>query len=931
MTESSDKDSKKVHLIKQTKPTPEQPKEQATQVSPDQGGEKKKVVVIVKKKVVTAKKIQAKAVEGGTPEGQKNEAKAVVPQSVPMETQVDSSVETRQTNAPVSQLKPERQAESPPVAHSKPGTEQGGSSGTVVGHQAHSVTPPPRPSTSSAMTHGSSTASRPNTSFGSQRRYSSDGRAGNLAQGRPGQRYDRGDPRSSPGAIAGRAYGTQTGRDYSSSGQGRPGSTGPSQYNRGPHPVGGSQYPGSGGAVGKTGYSPGRPGQPVGSRPGGQGGSRVGVGGGYGSRQTPVPAPESGKTSSRRVTTKKKGTFGKREEELELEKQIQLKKKAEAKLAAVPKSIDIMENISISELAKKMNLKPADLISKLMSLGVMATINQRIDADTAAILAAEYGCEVKVVSLYDETVIEKSTDRPEELKPRPPIVTVMGHVDHGKTKLLDAIRKTDVVSQEFGGITQHIGAYMVDTPHGKISFLDTPGHAAFTKMRARGANITDIVILVVSAVEGVMAQTKEAIDHAKAANVPIIVAVNKIDLPDANPDRVKTQLSELGLVPEDWGGTTQFVLVSALQKKGIPELFDAILLQAEMLDLKANFDRFAEGKVVESRIDQGRGIVSTIIVLNGTLHIGDPFVAGIFPGKVRAIFDDKGQRLEVATPSMPVEVLGFEGMPEAGDPFEVVEDEKFARQISAKRQELKKYEEGRNVKKVTLDNLYETISQGEIKELKVVIKGDVQGSVEALKGMLEKLSTKEVHLSVIRAAAGAITEDDVMMASASNAIIIGFNVRPTPSAKQLAEREKVDIRKYNIIYRAQEEIKLAMEGLLAPELKEQEVGRAEVRSIFRVPKVGIVAGCFVSDGLVKRNCQVRVIRDNIEIFQGNLTSLKRFKDDVKEVAAGYECGVGIENCNDLQEGDTLEFYEMVKVARTLDSGDANESDTKTSS
>jgi len=590
-----------------------------------------------------------------------------------------------------------------------------------------------------------------------------------------------------------------------------------------------------------------------------------------------------------------------------------------------------MENISISDLAKKMNLKPADLISKLMLLGVMATINQKIDADTAAILAAEYGCEVRVVSLYDETVIEKAADKPEELKPRPPIVTVMGHVDHGKTKLLDAIRKTDVVSQEFGGITQHIGAYMVDVPRGKISFLDTPGHAAFTKMRARGANLTDIVILVVSAVEGVMAQTKEAIDHAKAADVPIIVAINKIDLPEANPDRVKTQLSELGLIPEEWGGTTQFVEVSALQKKGIPELFDAILLQAEMLDLKANFDRLAEGKVIESRIDQGRGIVSTIMIQNGTLHIGDPFVAGIYPGKVRALFDDKGQRIEEATPAMPVEVLGFEGMPEAGDPFEAVEDEKFARQISAKRQELKKYEEGRNVKKVTLDNLYETISQGEIKELKVIIKGDVHGSVEALKGMLEKLSTSEVHLNAIRAAAGAITEDDVMMASASNAIIIGFNVRPTPSAKQLAEREKVDVRKYNIIYRAQEEIKLAMEGLLAPQLKEQEVGKAEVRSIFRVPKVGIVAGCQVTEGIVKRNCQVRVIRDNIEIFQGNLSSLKRFKDDVKEVAAGYECGIGIENCNDLQEGDILEFYETIEVARTLESGNNNGSDTKASS
>lgn len=933
MTESSDKDSKKVHLIKQTRPTPEQPQEQTAQASPDQSGEKKKVVVIVKKKIVTAKKVQAKAVGGVAPEEQKDEVKPTMPQPVAAET----PVETGQKNAPVSQPKTEREAEhqQPVVVHpAEPVNEQGGTPGPALRHPTPSVaqqTPQSSaPSVPSAMPRGPSPEARPNTSFSSQRRYSSDGRAGNLAQGRPGSRYERGESRSSPGASAGRAYGMQSGRSYPS-GQGRSGSTGSSQYNRGAHPAGGPQYTGGAGVAGKTGYPPGRPGQPGSPRPGAYGGSRVGTAGGYGGRPTPMPAAESSRPSSRRVSTKKKGVFSKREEELELEKQIQLKKKAEAKLAAVPKSIDIMENISISELAKKMNLKPADLISKLMSLGVMATINQRIDSDTAAILAAEYGCEVKVVSLYDETVIEKAADRPEELRPRPPIVTVMGHVDHGKTKLLDAIRKTDVVSQEFGGITQHIGAYMVDTPHGKISFLDTPGHAAFTKMRARGANITDIVILVVSAVEGVMPQTKEAIDHARAADVPIIVAVNKIDLPDANPDRVKTQLSELGLVPEEWGGTTQFVEVSALQKKGIPELFDAILLQAEMLDLKANFDRLAEGKVVESRIDQGRGIVSTIMVLNGTLHIGDPFVAGIFPGKVRAIFDDKGQRLEEATPSMPVEVLGFEGMPEAGDPFEVVEDEKFARQISAKRQELKKYEEGRNVKKVTLDNLYETISQGEIKELKVVIKGDVQGSVEALKGMLEKLSTKEVHLSVIRAAAGAITEDDVMMASASNAIIIGFNVRPTPSAKQLAEREKVDIRKYNIIYRAQEEIKQAMEGLLAPELKEQEVGKAEVRSIFRVPKVGIVAGCVVSEGMVKRNCQVRVIRDSIEIFQGNISSLKRFKDDVKEVAAGYECGVGIENCNDLKEGDILEFYETVEVARTLDSGNDNESDTKTSS
>jgi translation initiation factor IF-2 len=651
------------------------------------------------------------------------------------------------------------------------------------------------------------------------------------------------------------------------------------------------------------------------------GGPRPGGFGGRGPANGPSPL-ETNKSPQRKTSSKKKPVFIRRED-AEREKELQLKKKAEARAIAIPKSIDIMENISVSDLAKKMNIKPAELIGKLMALGVMATINQKIDAETATLLASEYGCEVKIVSLFDETVIEKAIDNPADFTHRPPIVTVMGHVDHGKTKLLDAIRKTDVVSHEYGGITQHIGAYQVETAHGKITFLDTPGHAAFTKMRARGSQVTDIVILVVSAVEGVMPQTKEAIDHAKAAEVPIIVAINKIDLPESNPDRIKTQLSEMGLIPEEWGGTTQFCEISALQKKGIPELLDAILLQAEILELTASYDRFAEGKVIESRIDQGRGIVATIIVQKGTLKIGDSFVAGIFPGKVRAMFDDKGNRIEEAPPSAPVEVLGFEGMPNAGDPFEAVEDEKYARAISLKRQELKKYEEGKNVKKVTLDNLYETISAGEVKELKVVIKGDVQGSVEALKGMLEKLSTREVRLNVIRAAAGAISEDDVMMASASDAIIIGFNVRPSPSAKLLADREKVDVRKYNIIYRAQEDILKAMEGMLSPELKEQDVGKAEVRNIFKVPKIGIVAGCYMLEGLVHRNSQVRVIRDSIEIFQGKITSLKRFKDDAKEVVAGFECGIGIENCNDLKENDILEIFETVEIARSLSQAENN--------
>ncbi|HOX33926.1 MAG TPA: translation initiation factor IF-2, partial [Spirochaetales bacterium] len=663
----------------------------------------------------------------------------------------------------------------------------------------------------------------------------------------------------------------------------------------------------------------GRPGGGgYGGRPGGGGyGGRPGGGYGGPGRGGPGGPPPmgTGKTAARKPLNRRKPNFNKREDEAE--KALQLKKKAEARAMAIPKEIDIMETISVSDLAKKMNIKPAELIAKLMAMGVMATINQKIDSDTATILADEYGCAVHIVSLYDETVIEKAEDLPETLLHRAPIVTVMGHVDHGKTKLLDAIRKTDVVAGEFGGITQHIGAYQVQTAKGPITFLDTPGHAAFTKMRARGAGITDIVVLVVAANDGVMPQTREAIDHAKAAGAPIIVAINKIDLPEANPDRVMSQLAELGLNPEAWGGSTMFCQISALQKRGINELLDAILLQAEVMELTANPERMAEGKVIESRIDQGRGIVATVISERGTLRIGDPFVAGIFPGKVRALFNDKGERVEEAPPSMPVEVIGFVGMPNAGDPFEVVEDEKFARAISDKRQELKKYEEGKNVKKVTLDNLYSTIQAGDVQELKVIIKGDVQGSVEALKGLLEKLSTAEVRLNVLRAAAGAISEDDVMMAAASEAIILGFNVRPSPAAKLLADREKVDIRKYNVIYRAEEEIRKAMEGMLSPELKEQEIGKVEVREIYKVPKIGIVAGCFVLEGAVRRNCQVRVIREEIEIFQGKISSLKRFKDDAKEVAAGYECGIGIENCNDLKVGDTLEVYEMIEIARTL--------------
>ena len=630
--------------------------------------------------------------------------------------------------------------------------------------------------------------------------------------------------------------------------------------------------------------------------------------------QGPLPVDNKGK---RKFITKKPA-YIRKEKELEMEeKLLQTKKKITHVVNPVPKSIEIMEVVSVSELARKMNLKASDLIQKLMSMGQMVTINQQIDADTATILAAEFGADVKIVSLYDETVIETISDDNAVMLPRPPVVTVMGHVDHGKTKLLDAIRQADVVSGEFGGITQHIGAYMVETPHGSLTFLDTPGHEAFTRMRARGAQITDIVVLVVAADDGVMPQTLEAINHAKDAQVPIIVAVNKVDKPEANPDRVKHQLSDLGLQPEEWGGRTLFVELSALKKTGIDKLIENILLQSEFLDLKANFQRTAEGKILESKIDHGRGVVATVMIEKGTIAVGDSFVAGIWPGRVRAIYNDKGERIPRATPSMPVEITGFEGIPNAGDPLQVVQDEKTAREYSSKRQELKRYEDAKAIRKITMDNLHDMISDGAIQELKVIIKADVQGSAEALKSSLEKLSTKEIRLHVIQALPGPVNEGDVDLAIASNAIIISFNVRPLPKAKILAEQEKVDIRKYNVIYKAVEEIRQAMEGMLKPDTKEEVIGSVEVRNTFKVPKIGTIAGCYVLTGNVKRTCIINVIREQIVVHRGKIASLKRFKDDAREVAAGFECGIGLEDFDDIKVGDQFEIIEIIEVARKL--------------
>ena len=737
-------------------------------------------------------------------------------------------------------------------------------------------------------------------------RFNNNGRTGGFtgAQAREGYqnrnsegRFGNG-PRGGAGANGDKPFGNRSGFG------GKPG------FGNGPR--GNNSAPGQGGKPGfggnRSGFKPGNAGgvgRPQGPR------------GNFAPPPTPIAEPK--KVPAKKTFTKKKTVYFRKDKEENLDDKLFFqKKKTQAKLDAVPEKIEIMEMISVQDLAKKMNLKASDIIAKLMSMGMMVSITQAIDADTATLVASEYNCDVHIVNLYDETVIESEEDTEGAIGPRPPVVTVMGHVDHGKTKTLDAIRSANVAAGEFGGITQHIGAYMVDTPKGRITFLDTPGHEAFTMMRARGAAVTDIVVLVVAADDGVMPQTVEAINHAKDAKVPIVVAVNKIDKPEANPDKVMTQLSELGLTPEEWGGDTQYVKISALKKEGIDDLLEAILLQAEILELKANNKCRAEGKIIETRIDHGRGVVSTIIVQRGCLHTGDPYVAGIYSGRVRAIFNDCGQKIDVATPSMPVEILGLEGMPNAGDPFQVTENEKEARAISAKRQELKRYEAAKAVKKVNLDNLYQTIDEGEIKELKVIIKADVQGSAEALKQSLEKLSTNEIRLVVIHSSAGAINESDVVLAAAdSNAIIVGFNVRPTPKAKILAEQEKVDIRKYNIIYKAVEEITAAMEGMLQPDVKEEVIGTVEVRDTFKVPKIGTIAGAYVLEGLIKRSSTVNIIREGIVIHNGKVSSLKRFKDDAKEVAAGFECGIGIEDWHDIKVGDQFEVIEFVEVARKL--------------
>ena len=573
------------------------------------------------------------------------------------------------------------------------------------------------------------------------------------------------------------------------------------------------------------------------------------------------------------------------------------------------------ENMSVGELAKAIGKSPAEIIKKLFDLGVMATINQSLDADTMGIVASEFNMTLEIRSPEPEKKEEEPADPPESLKPRYPVVTVLGHVDHGKTSLLDVIRQANVTASEAGGITQHIGAYQVDIGDEKIVFLDTPGHEAFTAMRARGAEVTDIAILVVAADDGVMPQTVEALSHAKAAGVPIIVAVNKIDKAGANPERVKQQLTEYGLVAEEWGGDTIFVEVSAIQKIGIEDLLTSVLTVAEVLELKANPDRAAQGVVIEAQVDKGRGPVATVLVQRGTLSVGDSIVAGSAYGKIRAMLNDRGKRIRKAGPSTPLEIQGMSSAPMAGDTFKVVKDDKTARALAEAAEVVRKAEEQKSVHKVTLDEFFSHLKTGKTKELRLIIKGDVQGSVEALKPAVEKLSNEEVDVKVIHTGVGPVNESDIMLANASNAIVIGFNVRAEVNARKAAEAESVDVRYYRIIYEVIDNITAALKGMLAPVFKEVVIGQAEVRAVFRVTGSGVIAGSYVTEGKIARQAGVRLVRQGVVIYEGKISSLKRFKDDAREVAQGYECGIGLENFDDIKEGDVIEAFVQEEVVR----------------
>ncbi len=624
---------------------------------------------------------------------------------------------------------------------------------------------------------------------------------------------------------------------------------------------------------------------------------------------TKTPSAKKGsRFDNKRSDNKKGGRFNKGYRRQSIAKEI---------VPVVVKNIALDGPLTVQDFAHLINKKATDVIKKLLSLGMMTTINQELDIETLILLGAEFGTTVEIKATKEDILLAEEPDKPEELAERPPVVTIMGHVDHGKTSLLDVIRETNVVAGEAGGITQHIGAYQVEIKGKKITFLDTPGHEAFTAMRARGAQITDIAILVVAADDGVMPQTIEAINHAHAANVPIIVAINKIDKPGANPDKIKQELTEYGIVSEEWGGETICVNVSAKTKQGLDSLLEMILLVSEMGDLKANPERKAKGTVVEAKLDKGRGPVATLLVQNGHLSTGDFMIVGTTQGRVRAMYDDLGRKIRKALPSTPVEIIGLTDVPQAGDVFQVVEDERLAKQITSERTAQKREEAMQSRTRVSLEDLFSHIQQGEIRDLNIIIKADVQGSIEALKQSLEKLSNNEVRVNIIHQGVGGIRETDVMLADASNAIILGFNVRPDVNARKTAEAQQIDIRLYRVIYNAIEDVKAALGGLLKPEIRELVLGHAEVRAVFKVPKVGTIAGCYVTEGKISRNSQVRVTRDGIVIHEGTINSLKRFKEDAKDVSSGYECGIGIDRFNDIHEGDQLESFTFEEIKREL--------------
>jgi len=852
--------------------------------------------------------------------------KQEIKQDLPQATQGIAAKEMQAKGAGTSQDSPKQHSESPQYAQNRQQGAPRPSSTRPQGTPAQEARPQqgtqqgaPRPS-STRLQGAPAQEARPQqgTQQGAPRPYSTRPQGAPAQEARPQQGTQQGAPRpysTRPQGASGQGarpqQGTQQGapRPYGTRPQGAPGQGARPQQGTqqgAPRPYGTRPQGAQGqGARPQQGTQQGAP-RPQSARPQGTQGQAARPQ--YDKQQRPHGTRPQGVHGQRPPVREKKPRIDKRERRAMREARVL------DELQKQERTVILEGRITVGELADKLGVNSSEIIGRLMALGVMATINQAINIEVAQLLAEEYGFDVEIkVDELEAGLVETVADREEDLHLRSPVVTILGHVDHGKTSLLDAIRKANVTSQEAGGITQHIGAYQAEYQGKKVIFLDTPGHEAFTAMRARGAQVTDIAIVVVAADDGVMPQTVEAINHVKAAGVPIIVALNKIDRPNANPERVKQQLTEYNLVSEEWGGDTVIVEVSALQRLGLDALMEMILLVAELAELKANPDKPAIGTVVEAKLDKGRGPVATVLIQDGTIAVGDAIICGTIYGKVRAMVDDKGKRLKKAGPSTPVEVLGLNEVPEAGDLLQVVSDERVARQVADKRAEKRREVELKKLAKVSLDDLFSKIQEGELKDLNIIIKADVQGSAEALRESLLKLENSEVRLQVIHGGVGAVTESDVMLASASNAIIIGFNVRPEPSARKMAERENVEIRLYRVIYEALDEVKAAMTGLLAPQFKEVVLGQAQVRNLFKVSRLGTIAGCYVTEGKITRNADIRIIRDGIVIHEGKIETLKRFKDDVREVATGYDCGILMEKFHDYREGDIIEAYTMQQV------------------